>query len=1032
MRRISAYAGLIVALALMALLPSACSIPETPMDLLGQNVILLQVGKPFLETKATERGDEDMNENQINRADFFFYPDGKTDRDAVLTAIGRTVEKKTGVDSTVWVAKIYCTDDEKTALFGSGTSGTCQVFMVANNYGSYGEATDVASLKATLVQQDFPSFSEDNTQGKQAGLIMSSSGTDAVSLTGSSTGEVAVGRIEAFRAVAKMKLYFRMNLPQVPDGESHAGEYYYDDGPGNRYYPILSGENIPFVELQYTLTKGRVEGTYTPESGDYAEYGYDQRIPVAALVSPLEVQGKQYSYVQTVPFYSFPQVWSDFSEIQPKIVLHIRWKKNEQSEAQAEWYEYDISPYVGHVLERNHYYRTLAEISSLGWGINNEPVTLPCSYVISDWVSENGSKEPLANVLDKYSYLVVDTNERVLFSQDTATFNYVSSSNMNYTATMITAVRFYDYVIDLNNPQVYTPSSPGWTTTNSGMVWTSTFTHTRTVNGTPTAIPETVTLDMSKMGVARVSHSLEDRYVAYEIDVLLQNREGLTQQLTIKQYPAIYIETFDGGNVFVNGYFANVEFPDSDLSGYMDRYVWNEGDGQTINHPLRWAKVPGASSSDTHFQSASANGMTSYCIGYTDFYNPSQYIDYMDFVVQKGYMQTGIITHYGTIMSKTVFDQFFSGRGDIIKVNLTAFNSDNYSYTVTHTDSGERTWNYRIGDPRIASGFDDTSLSHFLHNMHPGYVFVYHENGEGGQTPSVANATHIKLSSSGSSYNLNKHSWANHDRNTVNVSDYSTRIPKTYNGHDAFDGDRKYIDLTSSKGVSVEEMHDYNSSRSGDFWMNSSNTIRLNGTQTVDGVTGDFTYEDYKIYSYYNSGWRTASNPNEFVYLFYVWYGNFTEWSAALSSQGGVASIKIGTTDLEDANLIAPEFLVGSAWGAESGNVAITFDQAQKRCATYQEKGYPAGRWRLPTEAELMFCIQRQEEGLIPTTFDLREGNWASSGYYYQNKNNTGAKFYQGSGGEVAFLRCVYDSWYWGDQPYDAEAQYFFTPRTIK
>ena len=826
MRRISAYAGLIVTLALVALLPSACSIPETPVDLLGENVILLQVGKPFLETKATERGEEDMNENKINRADFFFYPDGKTDRNAVMTAIGRTVEKKTGVDSTVWVAKIYCTDDEKTALFGSGTSGTCQVFMVANNYGSYGEATDVASLKATLVQQDFPSFSEDGTQGKQAGLIMSSSGTDAVSLTGSSTGEVAVGRIEAYRAVAKMKLYFRMNLPQVPDGESHAGEYYYDDGQGNRYYPILSGDNVPFVELQNTLMKGRVEGAYTPESGDYAEYGYDQRIPVAALVSPLEVQGKQYGYVQTVPFYSFPQVWSDFSEIQPKIVLHIRWKKNDQAETQAEWYEYDISPYVGHVLERNHYYRTLAEISSLGWGINNEPVTLNCSYVISDWVSENGGKEPLANVLDRYAYLVVDTNEKVLFSEDTTAFNYVSSSNMDYTATKVTEVRFYDYVLDLNNPQRYTPLSPGWTTTNSGMIWTTTFSHTRTVNGTPTDIPETVTLDMSKMGVARVSHSLEDRYVAYEIDVLLQNREGLSQKLTIKQYPAIYIETFDGGNVFVNGYFANVIFPAAPST--ID-------DGSGNSRTLAWVQVPDGSGG---YQSASSNGMTGYCIGYQKYYNPAEYSnDYFAFAVDNCYIQTGIITHYGTIMSKANFDRNYNGRGDIIKVILTAFNSDNYQYSTTRVDVGggesPESHNFRIGNPRIPSGYTVDSLTHYLYNMYENWYYAYTAS------PSYPSATYIYISSkpygSTGQYSQHKHVWANDDEDTEGISNYNTRIPQTYTStstgrtYSSFQGNRQYIDMvdTGNDRIAVLPQYDYTTGRTGNYWLNSTNLNRL-------------------------------------------------------------------------------------------------------------------------------------------------------------------------------------------------------------
>ena len=75
MTRFPAYVG--AAVALLMILSVSCSeqeMQETPEA--GQNMIALQIGKPFLATKATERGEEDLNENKIFRADFFFYPDG--------------------------------------------------------------------------------------------------------------------------------------------------------------------------------------------------------------------------------------------------------------------------------------------------------------------------------------------------------------------------------------------------------------------------------------------------------------------------------------------------------------------------------------------------------------------------------------------------------------------------------------------------------------------------------------------------------------------------------------------------------------------------------------------------------------------------------------------------------------------------------------------------------------------------------------------------------------------------------------------
>ena len=51
----------------------------------------------------------------------------------------------------------------------------------------------------------------------------------------------------------------------------------------------------------------------------------------------------------------------------------------------------------------------------------------------------------------------------------------------------------------------------------------------------------------------------------------------------------------------------------------------------------------------------------------------------------------------------------------------------------------------------------------------------------------------------------------------------------------------------------------------------------------------------------------------------------------------------------EDAdNYIAPIIKIASSYGK---TVVLNYENAQKRCAAYQENGYPAGRWRLPTKA---------------------------------------------------------------------------------
>lgn len=109
-----------------------------------------------------------------------------------------------------------------------------------------------------------------------------------------------------------------------------------------------------------------------------------------------------------------------------------------------------------------------------------------------------------------------------------------------------------------------------------------------------------------------------------------------------------------------------------------------------------------------------------------------------------------------------------------------------------------------------------------------------------------------------------------------------------------------------------------------------------------------------------------------------------------------------------EPDFVSPGFMVASSYGAISGSVH--FGGALLRCATYQEDGYPAGRWRLPTEAELLFIRQLQEKNIVPKI--LADGTWASSGRVYTEDHGFGNPD-QASGHTC---RCVYDTWYWGKE----------------
>ena len=132
---------------------------------------------------------------------------------------------------------------------------------------------------------------------------------------------------------------------------------------------------------------------------------------------------------------------------------------------------------------------------------------------------------------------------------------------------------------------------------------------------------------------------------------------------------------------------------------------------------------------------------------------------------------------------------------------------------------------------------------------------------------------------------------------------------------------------------------------------------------------------------------------------------NTTAWG------DNAAKIKIG--DKINPNFIAPKLIVASRWGRQVSG-STNYENSIKRCATYQEAGYPAGRWRLPTEAEVYFMMQLQRNNFIGDLFNTNTSvnNTIANGYWI----NYNAQVRSNQTSSLT-SRCVYDAWYWGDQP---------------
>lgn len=165
--------------------------------------------------------------------------------------------------------------------------------------------------------------------------------------------------------------------------------------------------------------------------------------------------------------------------------------------------------------------------------------------------------------------------------------------------------------------------------------------------------------------------------------------------------------------------------------------------------------------------------------------------------------------------------------------------------------------------------------------------------------------------------------------------------------------------------------------------------------------------------------------------LLYNSYPNYTNvnWSRSDSKNNRISNYYPASSKLSP-DYVAPKLRIASQWGVtdpksgQKGGTNYDLD-ATRRCAAYQENGRPAGRWRLPTVAEVKFIADLSKNKYIPTLFgnddypDYTYPYYCASGvvvvdYEDKDKNKPRVNIGYGTENNIS-VRCVYDEWYWGN-----------------
>ena len=396
--------------------------------------------------------------------------------------------------------------------------------------------------------------------------------------------------------------------------------------------------------------------------------------------------------------------------------------------------------------------------------------------------------------------------------------------------------------------------------------------------------------------------------------------QGPTKDIVIVQYPPIYISQKPGGNVFIDGYYGNV-------NNYYQSYSAN-GESRTFNPTIR------------------NNTLT-----YEENDGPT---------IEFGNSRTE------------------SAGGNSYRILV---GSGSTSGTITVTAPTDRT----ITEVNITYRYN-----------YAAQTYSWNPASTGTQS-----ATRWRGSASEVSVQLRR----NNNNSTTTVTGISVNYTTSPGP-----GDSGPSGTSGTATTPYAPVARYVDSQT-DMTVITISSFSNNPTYEISGATGSpFTYmiADPRVPSGYSS--------NDLVPYY---NGTSTvEWGDSASD------VLIGSTT--DPTFIAPKFMISSRWGRmgnwQPGSMsdADRLETVQKRCATYQEAGYPAGRWRLPTEAEISFIAGLQRWNFIDDLFTATGYSISASGSVFTVTNGSiGYNQRQGTS-----CRCVYDLWYWGEDPEVPVGQY--------
>lgn len=491
--------------------------------------IFLYINASGPRTKAADYDDEEIepyNEMLIKTVDWFIYPEGGTNSNAVLRGrwtadAGNRVNKEQLVPVTV-------NESDLNTLVFPGSNNTCQAYAIVNYPGNIpGTDTSIPALKALAISANF------SGSVKQDSFVME--GQQQITLSSRKATKAAYGTINVKRVATKLTLSLSVvdtvKIPVYLKDED--GNYVYQtDEQGNvildekgdsvrvisgyeKWTPIRSGLRAYLVNA--------VDNAKICADADSVQphfFSYVSRSPKTSRQETKD--GEEITWYDFEPFYSYPHKWVYGASDEPYIKVELPWSNGTR---QKQFYYRIMTP--GNYANRNEWYHLNVDIAILGSETDNVRVDLNSGYHVVDWNELIITKE--SKILD-VRYITVPQETYYMYNIEEMTFPFSSSHDCKIT---INSVTYYDFSNSSTANVTSTARSNNWVSLSGA----------RTVK-----IAHNLNNDIN-------SSSMDVSPYTFNFTIQHNDEEGAAyyRDVTVIQYPAIYLtEALSNGRVFVN------------------------------------------------------------------------------------------------------------------------------------------------------------------------------------------------------------------------------------------------------------------------------------------------------------------------------------------------------------------------------------------------------------------------------------------------------------------------------------------------